>query len=158
MKLNKKILVLSLLFLTILPIVLLFIFFGTIPNTQVTPPQISPTSMPRVINPGQKEVTVVRTFPEQSNEIFLPIQQVEIAFSQEISADNLLVTVSPEVIVKVGNSRIDPNIIIISPDPVWKEGLTEIIINTKSSTDVILEKVLVYRINTAFPKNAPDVH
>ncbi len=122
------------------------------PSTTITPyPTDEETREPII------PVTMVRVFPEENTEqAYFPIQQIEITFSKTIDPFTLVIESEPEVIIKTGLKPSDPNVLIISPDPVWKSGITIIKVSRFSSSGkVVFDRDFVYKINTKVPDAPP---
>ncbi len=107
--------------------------------------------------PTQTEVFFLKTesiLPAQGEDSqYLPIQFVTITFNFPVTPDKFSYKADPLVETEVKNGD-SPNIIILSPKEKWQEGITTITIlqNTMSTNGVYLEKPIIYKIKTAFPK------
>jgi hypothetical protein len=142
----------------IIPIVFLFISrvqtpIGK-PYTNVNPsifPNISPTLPPSLAR-------VVNVYPEENTTTtFLPVQQVSITFSSPLETV-AVIDVSPKVNFKILPDTNNPNTLVISPDPVWKTGITTISIKKNNIVDKpLLDREFIYKINTGYPKNPDSV-
>jgi hypothetical protein len=158
---KRKIIYVIVLVFVLVPI-LIFFLVPKGPQPSIVPDgQVNPTSVGRPsVSGAPLDVNIISIFPEENqNTEFLPIQQIEITFSNFIDASNLDIEVIPQASIKVGNSQSKQNTIIISPDPVWETGTTTIrVARTTLSGKQILNTDLVYTIKTNYPKNPPDVH
>ena len=107
--------------------------------------------------PAQKEVVFLKTesiLPVQSEDSqYLPIQFITFTFNFPVAPDRFFYKADPLVETEAKNGD-SPNIIILSPKEKWQEGITTITIlqNTASENGIYLEKPVVYKIKTAFPK------
>ena len=118
-------------------------------------PSITETASP---TPAKTQVFgVAKIIPEQSlTKEYLPITQVSIIFNMPVKPEGFFYSVDPlvETNIRIGE---DPNTIIISANHWWnegKDGITTITIlqNTVSAGGIYLEKTVIYKIKTAFPK------
>lgn len=158
---SKKIFTLLLISLFVAMVIFLvfFLFFSKKGGEQKQPEQITPpitiTGSP---TPAKTQaLNVTKIMPEQDlTKEYLPITQLSIIFNMPVNPEGVFYTVDP--LVKT-NTRIgqNPNTIIISVDHWWNEGndgITTITIlqNTISTSGIYLEKPVVYKMKTAFPK------
>lgn len=158
---NNRIIIGLIVAFIIIPIIALTFLFPkkeglTPPGTNIPIASITP----RVSIIAGQGAAIVNVFPENNtSQVFLPIQQVKLTLSEYVSAEGFVVEVSPLVNIKQGNDPSDPFTIILSPDPVWKPGITTIKIRkTGASGTQILTEDFNFKINTSYPKNPDDVY
>ncbi len=114
-------------------------------------PSIVPEN-PSLINTQTFQLTDVS--PQKNiSKIFLPIQEIALTFNKPVSVESFYYLISPPTKVSPRQGE-SPAEIIISPNESWQEGITTIIISskTKSTDGQSLSASYTYKLNTAFPK------
>jgi|SRR3989344_60671 len=156
---SKKIFTLLLLSLSVLVVVfMVFLLFFSKKGGEEKQLKQDNTPITGLPTPTKAQIlSITKIMPEQDlTKEYIPITQLSIIFNMPVDPEGFFYTTDP--LVKT-NTRIgqDPNTIIISVDHWWNEGndgITTITIlqNTVSTSGVYLEKPVVYKIKTAFPK------
>ncbi len=159
---SKKILtLLLLLILTVIVIVfIVFLLFFSKKSgekkqsVQINPP-ITITAPPT--SAKTQLLSITKIVPEQDlTKEYNPITQLSIIFNMPVNPEGFFYTVDPFVKTNTRSGK-DSNTIIISANHWWnegKDGITTITVlqNTRSASGIYLEKPVVYKIKTAFPK------
>lgn len=153
---NPKILLTILAAIIIVLIIFLISSYFKKPSSPEGGNNISPSESNNGLQNAQT-TSISSVFPIQNTEIsYLPIQQIRISSGKALDPDTVSIKSSPFVPVKVSVSNIDSRILIISPEPAWKPGITTITVNSESKFGLkILSSNFVYRIKTAYPENPP---
>lgn len=158
----NKIVLLIIIILILIIIALSFLLktFKTSPKDQSQPlptnypisttaPSFAP--LPTITPTDEAEFKVVDVIPQANpSEKSLPVQQIAVYFSKEISPSDVEITTSPETKVQVLSKPGYNNMIIISPEDFWKLGLTTITITTSTRSvagDNLVEEY-TYQINS----------
>ena len=145
----KKILILLGIFICI---ILAILVFWNKPERDLENKNHFPQTTPTPTGKFYLKTESILPMQDASNP-YLPIQFITLTFNFPVSPYHFYYKVDPfvEAVAKNGDS---PNIIILSPKEKWQEGITSITIlqNTMSTNGVYLEKPVVYKIKTAFPK------
>ncbi len=158
---SKKISILFLLSLSAIVIVLIiFLLFFSKKNEKGkqsgqggSPPAINATLIPTKMS----VLGIAKIIPVQDlTKEYLPIRQVSIVFNMPVKPEGFFYSVDPVVETNIRSGE-DLNTIIISANRWWnegKDGITTITVlqNTISASGAYLEKPVVYKIKTAFPK------
>lgn len=143
----------------IAPVSLFFlsILFPKEPASIRPTPEITPFPTDEGARQPITTVRIESVFPKENlRESFFPIQQIELTLSNKINPENVIVTSEPKVIIKTGLKPNNPNVLIISPDPVWEIGTTTITVSRFLINGALLfEKDFIYRINTKVPEAPP---
>ncbi len=156
---NRSLVILSV--VTILLVILVTISLFTPNNSNIQPTQNNPSPSPEAnLNPLQEKLYIFSASPSNnSSETYFPVTAVEITFSDLVLLDTFSYSVNPpvETTLKIKQGT---NTLMISPKTEWKEGTTTITINqnTKSAKGSPLDQPYIYKINTKYPDNPPDVH
>lgn len=117
-------------------------------------PPLSPASTPV----ETKTLALTSISPtEDINQTFLPIKQVFFTFNEAMNPATFKAEASPSAEITISLDSNDPKTVIVSPKQKWQPGITAITIQqtTTSSNGNILDKPIVYKINTKFPDNPP---
>lgn len=155
---DKKTIIFGLAALILFLVVILSMIYIK-PSKPVIPPiQVYSPSPTPITPPIQtKRLVVVSVNPPEDTSIkHFPIRQIEFNFSDQVGSEEFFYTVSPEVKTYV-RTKLGTNILILSPDPEWKEGMTTITIlrETRSVNGYQLDNPFAYKINTALPDMPP---
>ena len=147
------------LIIPIIAILLSFIKSGkTIDRKNIMPtPVVRPVTSPSPLPPGVKTMQIIRAAPFSREDIFyLPIQPVELTFTDDVSPTDLKYTINPKVETLVEQGSI-PTSIIISPVKSWVDGTTKITIlsSTVSRNKTILNVPFIYELRTSLPPAPP---
>jgi len=155
----KPVYLLILLVVIVIPVVLLLLslFRSSAPRlpTSITPP-ITPipsqTPVP-TLAPGVPDLKIIRAAPIQNPQIaYLPIQAIELTFTNSIPPEELKYTVEPHVETTIRQGSIS-NALIIRPAVKWQDGETivTILTSTVTSDGARLLTPYVYRMISSIP-------
>jgi|SRR3989344_4644920 len=159
----KPIYLLILLVVIVVPLILLFLSLLK-PSITSPPASITPTitlaPLPTIIPtlpPGVSELRVVRAAPIQNPQVaYLPIQSIELTFTDIVLPEELEYTIKPHVETTVHQGSIS-NALIIRPALKWEDGETIITIlpstTTSSGARIILP--FIYKMISSLPP-APE--
>lgn len=159
----KPIYLLILLILIVVPLVFLLLSLFIKPSPRKTPseaPIVTITPLPTPIPtlpPGVNELQIIRAAPIQSSQLaYLPVQSIELTFSDPILPEELKYNVEPFVETTVRQGSI-PNALIIRPRSKWEDGETVVTILTTTTTKsgAKLLSSYIYRMISAIPP-APE--
>lgn len=151
---KKRALIIGLLIIFVLTVFIALSLSSTSP-TRTQPIVNTPTPF----YSSSKELRIISLLPQENVErIDPPIQPVEITFSKPISENGIKVTTQPETQLYVDNKSGQPSIIILSPNPIWSEGITTITIlpETQSEDGTTLNRSYTLKIHSQLPKNPPE--
>ncbi len=157
----KPVYLLILLVIIVIPLVLLlFSFFKPTGPSTITPtptlPLISPAAVP-TLPPGVPELRIIRAAPIQNPQIaYLPIQSIELTFTDPILPEELNYSIEPYVDTTVRQGSIS-TALIIRPKVKWQDGETIITIlpTTVVQSGARLVSPYIYRMLSAIPP-APE--
>lgn len=125
------------------------------PTPTVPLPSVNPSVTQPVFDTSEQYITSIT--PLDTNVSYLPVQPVQINFTQPVSITTLRYTISPstESFVTVGEN---PNHAIIAPKTFWPNGIITITISgtTLSSSGKALKNPQSYKLNIAIP-TIPDI-
>lgn len=125
------------------------------PTPTTTIPNVNPTITAPVFDTTQLYITSIT--PLNTNSSYLPVQPVQINFTQSVSKTGFKYAVTP-ITDTIVTAEENQRSIIIAPKTIWSDGITTITIEstTISSTGNVLKNPQVYRLNTAIP-TIPDL-
>ena len=154
----KPIHLLILLIFIIIPLIVLLLSFSRKSEREEI---IVPTPTPSItgpvptltLPPGVKTMEIIRSAPFPREDIFyLPIQPVELTFTDAVSPESLRYNVEPSIETKVEQGSI-PNALIISPLKWWEDGTTKITVlsTTTSNSGAVLASPFTYDLRVSLP-------
>lgn len=117
----------------------------------------SPTLTPTTTPASTKTLKLEAISPtEDTNQVYFPIKQISFTFNQPIVPASFVIETTPNVQTIIDLNPNDSRTAIITPQTGWEEGITTITIKDASSTSGNkLDKPVVYKIKTEYPKNPP---
>lgn len=158
----KPIYLLILLVVTVVPLVLLL--FSLLKSPNQLPSKVIPTTIPSKIPtpiptlpPGVSELRIIRSAPIQNiNVFYLPIQSVELTFTDTVTPQDIKYKIDPHVETTVRQGSI-PNALIVRPATKWDDGETTITIltTTSSQSGAKMATPYVYTMRSTIPP-APE--
>ena len=137
--------------------VILFIVFLFIPGARtfpfLRPLPNAPTPIP--VSPSVTSLRVVEILPKNlPNQVFFPVQEFNIEFNAQVLPENVQYSITPDAQMRIRQGSRD-NIVIISPQTVWKPGESTLTIGagTKSTKGLLLQQPVSYTFTSNFPEN-----
>lgn len=151
----KPVSLLIILVFLVIPLLLLWLALSFKPKGEIVeiptvPPTISPAP---TLPPGTKTMKVFGSTPLQREDInYLPIQPIEITFTDSVAPESVKYTIDPYVEAVLEQGSIS-SAVIISPVASWKDGLTIITIlnSTVSKNGARLSTPYIYEVRSSLP-------
>ncbi len=148
---KKRILMIFIICFFLVAVILLLILL--LNRSQGVPSQGTPTTVSPTFSPIAN-LSIVQIVPKDGLlEEYFPSQPIELTFNHPVTTNSLSYIVEPFVKTTIRPKKNDINTFILSPDLVWKSGVTTITITAASSVSngKTLEKPFIYKLKTAFP-------
>lgn len=139
-------------------IVVLFFTISLMLGRGKAPEKQNGTPMPTIEQINTSELYITSIIPADTTNIYLPVQPVQITFTQSISPDSLKYQAIPTSNSFVTQGK-TPNSLIISPTTFWVNGTTTITIfkTTTSAGGLGLKNPQSYILKTAAPTIPPNL-